>query len=55
MTKIRTLDDPDWDGQPFDYTKSPEKLEAKEVERQQLYPSKDKASYLKCTRSTLKH
>jgi hypothetical protein len=49
MTKIRTLDDPDWDGQPFDYTKTSEELEAEEVELDRQYPHPKIASYLKYT------
>jgi hypothetical protein len=43
--RISTLDD--IKGKPsFTHIKTPEEIEAEEAERQRLYPSEDKASYL---------
>jgi hypothetical protein len=47
--RIITLDDPNWDGKPFDYTKTPEELEEEAAELERLYPDPSKASYLKYT------
>jgi hypothetical protein len=47
--RIITLDDPNWDGKTFDYTKTPEELEAEAAELERLYPDPSKATYLKYT------